>query len=182
MKNKLFIFIFLLFLVLISSNLTFSQDLIKERPDLKEEITKLSEVLDFGEDELVNVEFIVYHFQGTVEEALVYVEETLLKNESKKIEMGYNENDLSEMLAGIRSLAEYGVIPPLEEEWIETSKVEEEKLKDTKQTAYYGYLEYPNLEKDINVESPYYNSVTFRLEEGTYIIYSESKLTEANNN
>ena len=176
MKNKLFILMALLLLILVSSTTSLAQNVIEERVDLKEEIIKLSKVFDFEEDELENVEFKVYQFRGTVEEALIFVEETLLKDESQKIKMEYSGTELSEMLVGIRTLSEYGVISTLDEEWIEASKVEEERLSDRKQKSYYGYLEYPDIEKDVSIENPYYNPITFRLEEGTYIIYSEYKL------
>ena len=39
------------------------------------------------------------------------------------------------MIAGIRNLSEYGIISSLDQEWIEASKVEEEKMKDVKQTV-----------------------------------------------
>ncbi len=179
MKNRLLVGVFLLLYILSTSTMIFSQDLIKERPDLEQEILKASEIINFGENNvnIDNVEFTVLEFEGTVEEALVYIEETLLKDESENMEMVSNQNNLSEILMGIRSLAEYGVISKLDDNWIEASKVEEEKVKGIMQTSYYGEIEYSDSEKDISVENPFYNPATFRLEEGTYIIYSESKKT-----
>lgn len=177
MKSRLFVCILLLLYILSTSTMILSQDPIKERPDLKQEIIKASEIINFGEnnENMDNVEFTVFEFGGTVEEALVYIEETLLKDESENMEMVYYQNNLSEILIGIRSLAEYGVISSLDEDWIEASKVEEEKVKGIMQTSYSGEIEYSDSAKDISVENPFYNPATFRLEEGTYIIYSESK-------
>lgn len=180
MKIKLLIFMVLLVCALMISSSALAQELITERPDLKQEVIELSKAFDFEEEELNNLDFNVYQFQGTVEEALTYVEKTLLKDDEKKPEMEYSQNNLSEMLAGIRSMSEFGVISPLDKEWTAASKIEEEKLKDIKQTVYYGSIEYPNLEKEISVESPFFNPLTFRLEEGTFIILSEDRLNGEN--
>jgi hypothetical protein len=173
MKNRLFILIFLMLFILSSSSLIGSQDLIKERPDLRAEIMKMSEVFEDEESDRKNVEFTVYQFEGTVEEALLYAEEKILKEDSKEFEIEKSTEAISEMIIGIRSLVEYGIITSLDQEWIEASKVEEKKVKARKQTVYFGELEYSNQEKEITIENPFYNPITFRLEEGTYIVYSE---------
>jgi hypothetical protein len=173
MKNKFLILIFIIFFILSSSILILSQDLIKERPDLKEEIMELSGIFNDEESDIENVEFTVYQFEGTVDEALIYAEEKILTDDINDFEIEKSTENISEMIAGIRNLSEYGIISSLDQEWIEASKVEEEKMKDVKQTVYYGELEYSNLEKEISIENPFFNPVTFRLESGTYIIYSE---------
>ena len=77
MKNKLLILIFIILFILSSSILILSQDLIKERPDLKEEIMELSGIFNDEESDIENVEFTVYQFEGTVDEALIYAEEKI---------------------------------------------------------------------------------------------------------
>ena len=178
MRNKLLILSFLLIIILIGSSAVYSQNSIQERPDLAKEIIELSEVFNNEESDIENVEFTVYQFEGTVDEALIYAEETILKDESKEFEIEKSTVEISEMIAGIRNLSEFGIITSLDQEWIEASKVEEGKMMDKKQTVYYGELEYSNLEKEISIENPFFNPVTFRLEEGTYIIYSEIEREE----
>jgi len=173
MKKKLVILSILLIAVLISSNAVFSQNKVEERADLAKEYIKQMQLFAADSNQIENIDVTVYQFAGTAEEAVAYVKETLIKDGEEELEMELNKGSLSSKLGFFRGLVEQGIMPAVEENWIEEAKNEEEKLKDIEQKSYYGELENQGLEKEITVENPFFSLATFNLEEGTYIIYSE---------
>lgn len=178
MKNKLSILSFLLIVILISSTAVFSQNQVAERADLAQEIIEQAQVFSFAESETKNIAVTVLKFQGTVEEAIKYAEETLFKEDSKKPEMELREDSLVSGLRFFRGFAEQGLIPALDEDWIKTAKEKENELGDVKQVSSFGELEYPNYKKEVTIVNPFFSPLTFKLEEGTYIIYSEYKFSQ----
>jgi hypothetical protein len=178
MKKKLFILSILLISILVSSTALFSQKQVEERPDLAQEIIEQAQVFSFEESEIKNTAVTVLHFQGTVEEAVKYAEENFFKEDSKKPKLELTEDNLVSGIRFFKAFAEQGMVPGLDEDWIKSAEEKENQLKDIKIISSFGSLEYPNYTKEITIVNPFFSPLSFKLEEGTYIIYSENRFSE----
>lgn len=183
MRSKIFTAAVFLLIFVFSSTVN-CQNPVKERPDLIQDLIEQSQIFSFaGEEEPdgipENVSVTIYQYDGTAEEALRYVNEVLFKDDNRKPEMESSKMFLSEFLLSIKMMAEKGFSPGLDEEWLKKAEEEIVKLEGIEQESYYGYLEYPDMDKDVTIQSPFFNPVSFELLEGTYIIYTESKFAEA---
>lgn len=182
MKKIVFTFLVMLVIFLISSASILCQSSVKERPDMLSELNELAQVFSYEEDTHNNISTTIYQFSGTAEEALVFVKEELFKDDNQDLEMEFDKMDLSEILISMKAMAEQGFSPILDEEWIIRADNEISRFKDLEQVVYSGGIEYPDIEKDVTIQSPFFNPVSFKVIEGTYIIYSESKFNNDSGN
>lgn len=184
MRSKIFTSAAVFLLIFILSSTVYCQNPVKERPDLIQDLIEQSKIFSFAGEEGLdgipeNVSVTIYQYDGTAEEALRFVNEVLFKDDNRKPEVEYSKMSLSEILLSIKMMAEQGFSPGLDEEWLKKAEEEIVKLEDIEQESYYGYLEYPDIDKDVTIQSPFFNPVSFKLLEGTYIVYTESKFAEA---
>jgi len=130
MKSILSTILVIFLLILICSTTILCQSSVKERPDMLKELNEMAQVFSYGEEMPDNISTTIYQFSGTTEEALIFVEEELFKDENKNLEMEYDEMSLSEILISMKALAEQGYSPILDDDWIERADNEINKLKD----------------------------------------------------
>lgn len=180
MKRSLLILTFLLMAVLVIAAPLLSQNKVEERDDLSQELIEQAQVFSKLETTSKDIELTVLQFQGTPEEALKYALETFFKDDSKKPEMEFNKDSLAMNLRYFRGFAESGMISGLDQEWITEAEAKEKELEDEEQISGFAELEYPNLKKELSIVNPFFSPLSFRLEAGTYIIYSEDELSQNN--
>ncbi len=172
------IFVWLVFLFMLINTITgiiLAQDVIMEHSvELSEEQKNLWIAYGINPNQLEGV--WVHSFDGSPEEAIIFIEELAKRNGVELPEMHKSEITLGDTINNTLSWYSDQLVEEFGEEWFNSAKKKAVELKDVMQTSYIGGFETPDgIKIQINIDTPYLSPITMEVYEGTYIIQTELK-------